>query len=516
MEAVAQHKIGLILSGAFVNDELVAEYGKLPPAFLPFGQRRLFEHQVSSLAPLVDSTYLTIPQGYSMHQSDINWLSHNQVHVVQVPHDLTLGESISYALITQEITGTLYLLHGDTLITEIKDFPEDCVAVSEVQGAYQWGNIEGDSIDQLVLAGFFSFSSAQKFLLELERTDRNFIQAISSYARTNPLQRIKVGNWLDFGHLQNLYHARKSATTQRHFNNLDFDERSVFKSGKDLAKVKAESDWFETVPPRLRLYIPPFLGWSGEGYRLGYEVSPNLHDLFVFGEYREATWSSISTACFEFLEECALATSQDVMQSDTLRILTSNKTHKRLNEWSLSENLDLNDSWKLNGKLVASPNHILNVTDEIILKSKGISSVMHGDFCFTNIFYDFREQAIRVIDPRGRIDDGASSIYGDALYDLAKLNHSLSGYDEILAGRFNVESDTGREITFELEQQSSTKEIHSLFKRFEISGISIESDLVRAITIQLFLAMLPLHSDRPDRQLAFFANALRLYGEIEA
>jgi hypothetical protein len=32
-----------------------------------------------------------------------------------------------------------------------------------------------------------------------------------------------------------------------------------------------------------------------------------------------------------------------------------------------------------------------------------------------------------------------------------------------------------------------------------------------AIVVHLFLSMLPLHSDRPDRQRAFLANALRLF-----
>ena len=32
----------------------------------------------------------------------------------------------------------------------------------------------------------------------------------------------------------------------------------------------------------------------------------------------------------------------------------------------------------------------------------------------------------------------------------------------------------------------------------------------------LFLSMLPLHADRPDRQQAFVANALRLWRELDA
>jgi hypothetical protein len=35
------------------------------------------------------------------------------------------------------------------------------------------------------------------------------------------------------------------------------------------------------------------------------------------------------------------------------------------------------------------------------------------------------------------------------------------------------------------------------------------------VTIGLFLSMLPLHADRPDRQAAFIANALRLYAELD-
>jgi hypothetical protein len=31
----------------------------------------------------------------------------------------------------------------------------------------------------------------------------------------------------------------------------------------------------------------------------------------------------------------------------------------------------------------------------------------------------------------------------------------------------------------------------------------------------LFLSMLPLHADRPDRQGAFIANALRLFGDLD-
>ena len=39
----------LISSAAYVEPELEAEFGRLPPAFLPLGNRRLFVHQRMAL-----------------------------------------------------------------------------------------------------------------------------------------------------------------------------------------------------------------------------------------------------------------------------------------------------------------------------------------------------------------------------------------------------------------------------------------------------------------------------------
>ena len=38
------------MSGAFVGQELESEFGKIPPSFLPLGNKRLFQHQIK-LAP---------------------------------------------------------------------------------------------------------------------------------------------------------------------------------------------------------------------------------------------------------------------------------------------------------------------------------------------------------------------------------------------------------------------------------------------------------------------------------
>ena len=56
----------LILSGAYIDQELAAEFGPLPPSFLPVGMRRLFEMQLELFSKLdgeVD-VFLTLPADF--------------------------------------------------------------------------------------------------------------------------------------------------------------------------------------------------------------------------------------------------------------------------------------------------------------------------------------------------------------------------------------------------------------------------------------------------------------------
>ena len=40
-----------------------------------------------------------------------------------------------------------------------------------------------------------------------------------------------------------------------------------------------------------------------------------------------------------------------------------------------------------------------------------------------------------------------------------------------------------------------------------------EEPFIYAMIINLFLSMIPLHSDRPDRQVSMYARAMHLYAE---
>lgn len=66
----------LITSAAYVGPEFQAEFGKLPPAFLPVGNKRLFRLQTQAIKTAFpgESIWLTIPESYSLSTQDAHTL----------------------------------------------------------------------------------------------------------------------------------------------------------------------------------------------------------------------------------------------------------------------------------------------------------------------------------------------------------------------------------------------------------------------------------------------------------
>lgn len=75
-------------------------------------------------------------------------------------------------------------------------------------------------------------------------------------------------------------------------------------------------------------------------------------------------------------------------------------------------------------------NKIYSKLDEYEKKNMGIKTIIHGDPVMTNILIN-KYGKIKFIDMRGKIGNKLS-IYGDFMYDWAKLYQSLIGYDSIL------------------------------------------------------------------------------------
>ena len=509
----------LITSAAYINPSLASELGKLPPCMLPVQNRRLYMHQIALFEKSCGPIYLSLPSSYEITSYDKKQLAKLHVEVIKVPDGLSLGQSVVYGLnIIGRFEENLYILHGDTLFDKLTLKPDSYV-VAKAEDNYAWA--EDDAVSDTVYAGFFAFSSPSLLIRSITERNNDFIAGVAMYGQVRPLTRIKSDCWMDFGLVNTYYRSISNLTTQRAFNSMHIDRFSIRKSSLDVNKMKAEANWIQSLPKELRHYAPAI--WdsgvsNGEGfYEMEYYYLSSLANLFVFCRHPQFVWNDILSACQVFITDVAgcrptdACIVKDIAHRNNELFLS--KTIKRLSQYAQQTGVSLDKTWTINGVQTPSLHEIVDETGKMIANDKvEMVTLMHGDFCFSNIMYDFKSKSIKVIDPRGVDNAGNFSIYGDLRYDVGKLAHSILGlYDFIIAGMFEYSEDAPYDIRLEFGITDGIKATQETFKRMTFAGWNLEELNVYPIMIHLFLSMLPLHSDNEERQKVMLANALRLY-----
>lgn len=505
----------VIMSGGYLSDDIQTEYGRMPPSFLPFENKRLYEHQVRMLRRFVNNVSLAIPDDFEPEQFDIQRLGHLGVQIIKVSSKLEVHKSLCSVLERASLnirkkSGTIVLM-GDTLFPSLSYFPLDSLAVSSPKVDYAWDRPKDQDESDFgpVLSGLFSFSEPDQLVKSL-KDSLSLVESIESYSSTTQMRHIEVKTWLDFGNLPNLYKSRKESSTARHFNNVDIIGLTVTKSSSNTQKISAEKAWFKTTPPAIRTYLPQLIAEGPGSYTTEYLPLPSLLELSVFGETSSLLWDNIASSIATFLELCSEAVPPNFDLSGALGDLSAQKTIGRLHTFSEQTGFDLFSDLKVNGQCFPPLCKIVQDTEPFITEWDGsLPGIIHGDLCFSNIFYDSRTQDIKVIDPRG--SHSARGNYGHQGYDLAKLLHSLEGYDNIISNRFGLVKKDDYEFDFSISFPRSHQTLKQAFERHFVGPFSLSNRRVAALTIQLFLAMLPLHEDTPLRQKAFIGNACRLY-----
>ncbi|WP_429080622.1 hypothetical protein [Aeromonas bivalvium] len=517
----------LIMSGSYIPQELGAEFGKIPPSFLPLGNKRLFQHQVK-LYSEPQPIYITLPDDYPLCKNDETWLHNNNVNIIRIDSELTLGQALitAWNLIEDKTGKTLRLLFGDTLLDSLP-LDYDLVATSQSQDSYQWsqfnhyGILDNDERNlEDVICGYFTFSNFNKFVKYLVLSKLDFINALENYRKHIGLTSFTVSGWLDFGHINTYYQSKVKYTTQRSFNDLSITLDHVKKSSSNHNKISAEANWFKEIPDEIRLFTPQFLGSTSipkATYKLEYLYNSALNELFVFSQLPTTRLNSILMRCFDFIDLCSSHKAEVAQNSQTIRELFSVKTEQRVQEYLSTNGFDIETQWSFNHKSTISIREMIDTANLYLPCELPHQTIMHGDLCFSNILYDFRTNRIKTIDPRGITQNGGISIYGDYRYDLAKLSHSVLGlYDWIIAGYHHTHIDKDRLI---IEQRfdipSRIQEVQATFISMIEQRYNIPALCLYAMQIHLFLSMLPLHTDDIQRQNGLFANAFRIYEELK-
>jgi len=306
----------LITSGAYVQGELVSEVGLLPPSFLPIGNRRLYEYQISLVKKSFPGKdiYMSVPNTFCLSDYDRSALEALKIQLLYVPEDLSLGNSVLFCWnATAKHYDDLQILHGDTLFENTLLPDRDSISTHLNKGVYQraiWSK-ENSGVDDVhnrlssdldvVVSGFFSINAPLYFMKSLVEQSGDFLRALQDYNQENRFKIFQSGNWLDFGHVNSFFASRTAITTQRAFNELSITKRYVEKYSKSKSeKIYAEGRWFDNLPYELRIHTPHLLSLKkGDGlaefskYRLEYLYLLPLSDLYVFGKLPQRQWKTV-------------------------------------------------------------------------------------------------------------------------------------------------------------------------------------------------------------------------------
>ncbi|MHA1556524.1 MAG: hypothetical protein ACTSPM_06260 [Candidatus Heimdallarchaeota archaeon] len=550
-------RILLVPSAILIPDELKFELGYIPTAMIPLHGKPALEHIFEKYTN--DEKIFKFVAGNQAKDKIQNYIERREedIQIIDIPILKDLGNTIYQSLAYLDEKNLLensflYLNFADT-IPELIDLKEkkNFVVYSTVDDPFRWTTFDVDKenkittirdkffdviTDQMrVFVGVFGFANPLKFykLLKNQVVDKSsvdsFYLALSEYLQSEDYELKFIQDWIDVGHLDTYYDAKKKYLNTRSFNDitLDIETNILVKKSENKKKLIDEINWYLKLPKNLQHYVPriydfsldvlsPFVKMEFVGY-------PCLSDVYLYGAFTHYMWASIFNVIFAVIENLRnYQTNFDDNKKikDSLHEMYYQKTVNRLNSLRKDKNFNFlfeNDEVIINGKKYKSLNYIIDVLDEKLTKFKIYDlpnfNIIHGDLCFPNIFFDVRSKIVKLVDPRGSF--GEFDIFGDYRYDLAKLQHSVKGhYDFIINGLFDVTVDaSGKQIDFSIYLEEKYEEISKLFSekiKQKFGKISKTISLIESI---LFLSMIPLHSDYIDRQYIMLATGIKLFNE---
>ena len=348
-------------------------------------------------------------------------------------------------------------------------------------------------------------------------------ELLDGYAREHKVTFFEPQTWLDFGHVSLFYQSKKSLLVSRAFNSVTVQDNVLSKFSSDTRKMRAEANWFRTLPTELALHCPRFMGETSingrAGYRLEYLYLPTLSDLFTLGRLPRRNWSRVFAGVLDFLRQCqrqrpessmpeAQALFADTFYEDLIHV----RSHKRLEDFITRRGIDREQRFTVNGTEFPDLPTVLRLSlNEIPSTQVSDISRWHGDLFFGNMLYDIRSERIMCLDPRGLVGTDYS-IYGDIRYDLAKLSHSVYGkYDAIIGNRYFLRKEDSGQIEFLVDEVPEQNAIGELFETTILDAFGMSKRQALAFCSILFLSMLSLHADNETRQDALLATALQCY-----
>lgn len=414
-------------------------------------------------------------------------------------------------------TGTAFMLHTETTVEE------PIYSYAKLAGNKVIETAEKIKISNKALVGFYSFASAdqyeQAFLahaLKNEHTELyiapmyNEVLAVGADVSSYPVSTFfDVGNPEAYEEFKERYVICQS----RYFNNVihDLKEGTTTKKSIDRNKLKNEHRVYINAPLTAAKYNPVVCSFidCATHSELKMKTVDGVTLDKVFLDDQKAAGNLIPLLAGVLADLQSLK--REIFSHLDFMDMYVTKTMERYRKIPLAIKQPFSGTMKMNGKKMLG----IDILYPLIIErakmycNAGETNYIHGDFCLSNIIISFPEEhsaspQIKLIDPRGSW--GSKRSHGDKYYDIAKLRHSLvGGYDLIKANCFELTIGP-KNIQFAVPNDAEVKE---KFDRY----FPEELERVKFIEGLLFLTMIPLHADEPRHQLAFMAQAVKIFNE---
>jgi len=531
----------VIPSWSQLSPDLESETGCRYAAFIPLGGRPLYRLIVEQFPhhDLKPAFKLILPP--DVLDSNNAVFEEQNVEAVLINHSSSIAMTVLAGLQGISPGDPVVVNMADTLVKLDEDLELDSVYIDYRNDLYRWTSVQvkrdetlefphdrdNEELvngDQKVCIGLFSFSDGHRLKTALEaaiaspRTGVDpLFTAIQDYSSNIRLQLRHAACWFDCGHVDTYYESRLGYQNLRHFNSLYYDsvKGQVTKTSTKVEQFRHQVRWYKQVPEELSAFLPRIFDSSdGEHPSITMELLsiPTLSDLYVTKRLAPGAWNGVVRTIANIQEKLSRLCFKTNLAPQLARSVYLDKTRTRLEEFASQDPL----AFDYKVRTVSRDLRLRVVLEELEQFVEGMGlleidsvSPIHGDFCFSNLLFDPKARLVKMIDPRGEF--GIPGIYGDPRYDLAKLAHSYNGgYDFLVSDRFEVKLSTDAQIKFSSEMDSYHQQVRSIFESVLLYDSRLYRE-VQAIQALLFLSMLPLHVDKPERQLAMLATGFRLF-----
>jgi hypothetical protein len=530
----------LVPNWAPLSPDMEAETGLKYAAFITLGGVPLYKRIISQYRCEGYRIRIVFLVAQDAPEFAIDPSEDIRVDIVRIKDSGSIGETVLAGL--KKVTpGSAVVVHMADTLLDIDGLPiGDAVYVQSRSDLYRWTSISVDRAGRItiindrdatkpngptsVCVGLFSFEDGGRLAAvlgsALERGDSGrepFFVALEDYSSSRPMDVRPTRRWMDCGHVDGYYESRLSYQNLRHFNSLSYDPMRgrVTKRSLNAEAFRKQVRWFKEIPDEVAPFLPRVFNSSdGSDPFITMELLsiPTLGDLFTSERLNLGAWNDVvrSISCIQTcFAENAVSNS---LASQLARAIYLEKTRSRLSDF-VERNPSAGHYFVSRDAEKWSINRVLQTLAHFIERS-GLLDIndltpIHGDFCFSNLLYDCKVRLVKMIDPRGEF--GVPGIFGDRRYDLAKLAHSYAGgYDFIVADRFSVEVTSNGRLHVDVPTGDYHARVRSIFDAVLLPDAKLREQ-VDALQALLFLSMLPLHADKPRRQLAMLTIGLDLY-----